>query len=167
MSKVNRSAIAYRPRRDEDREFLYQLYASTRADEMKMVPWSDEQKEQFVRMQFYAQTVHYDDVYDPAGFHIIEEDQRPIGRLYLDRQPGQIHIIDITLSPEKRRVGLGTMLLQEILDEAAEKDAVVSIHVEHFNPALHLYNRLGFRQVASEGVYYLMKWDPAPRPQET
>ena len=163
MTAINRDAIRFRPRRDDDREFLYTLYASTRAEEMKAVPWSDEQKEQFVRMQFHAQTVHYDDAYDPAGFTVIEENGRPIGRLYIDRQPDVIHIVDITLLPEKRGAGLGTVLLQEILDEGARTGAAVTIHVEHFNPALNLYRRLGFVHVASEGVYYLMKRDPSSR----
>jgi ribosomal protein S18 acetylase RimI-like enzyme len=32
-----------------------------------------------------------------------------------------------------------------------------------YNPALRLYDRLGFRHVADQGVYYLMKWKP-PEP---
>ena len=42
--------------------------------------------------------------------------------------------------------------------EAAQADKRVSIHVEHVNPALRLYTRLGFRPVADQGVYVLMEW---------
>ena len=157
----DRSKITYRPIRDDDRDFLYQIYASTRADEMQIVPWSDQEKEQFVRMQFEAQTQHYNDYYDPKQFFIIEEEGRPIGRLYLDRQPDDVCIVDITLSPELRGAGLGTILLQEVLDGAARDGISVSIHVEHFNPAMHLYQRLGFRHVDTNGVYHLMKWEAA------
>ena len=163
MSKIDRNAVTFRKRRDDDGDFLYELYASTREEEMKVVPWTDAQKEQFVRMQFRAQTVHYDNYYDPDQFFIIEEDGRPIGRLYLERKPGETHIIDITLVPQKRGGGLGTMLLQELIDEAAAQGSSVLIHVEHFNPALHLYNRLGFVHVATDGVYYLMKREPSNR----
>lgn len=32
------------------------------------------------------------------------------------------------------------------------------IHVERFNPALRLYQRLGFNQIADRGVYLFMEW---------
>ena len=31
---------------------------------------------------------------------------------------------------------------------------------ESFNPALRLYQRLGFEHVDTNGVYYLMRWTP-------
>jgi hypothetical protein len=36
----------------------------------------------------------------------------------------------------------------------------LSIHVERFNPALRLYERLGFREVEDKGVYLLMQRVP-------
>ena len=32
------------------------------------------------------------------------------------------------------------------------------IHVERFNPARRLYERLGFRQIEDRGVYLFMQW---------
>lgn len=150
--------ITYRPIGDDDRELLFSLYASTRVDEMKIVPWTEEEKDQFVRMQFHAQTTHYADYYDVSQFFIIEQDGRAIGRLYFDRQPGEVLIVDITLLPELRGAGLGTALLRRILDDAGRDGHTVSIHVEHFNPAMRLYQRLGFQHVETNGVYHLMKW---------
>jgi RimJ/RimL family protein N-acetyltransferase len=161
MTVVDRQSIAYRPIREDDREFLYRLYASTRAEEMKMVPWTEAEKEQFVRMQFHAQTTHYADQYDTNEFFIIEQNGRPIGRLYFDRGPEEVCIVDITLLPENRGAGLGTMLLQEILDEAQLSARRVEIYVENFNPAKRLYERLGFRHVDTNGVYHLMRWESA------
>lgn len=161
MMTIDREKIVYRPVRDDDRDFLYRLYASTRADEMNMVPWTNEEKEAFVRMQFAAQTQHYNDYYDPKQFFVIETEGTPIGRIYFDRQPADITIIDITLLPELRGAGLGTKLLQEVLDDAARDGIAVLIHVEHFNPAMHLYQRLGFRHIDTNGVYHLMKWEAA------
>ncbi len=162
MSTYDRSKVIYRPITEEDREFLYSLYATTREAEMQMVPWTAEEKELFVRMQFRAQTEHYQSYYDEGQFFIIEQEGRPIGRIYFDRQPHDLCIVDITLLPELRGAGLGGMLLQEVLDSAARDGISVSIHVEHFNPALRLYQRLGFQQVDTSGVYYLMKWQ-APK----
>ena len=32
------------------------------------------------------------------------------------------------------------------------------IHVERFNPALQLYERLGFKQIEDKGVYLFLEW---------
>jgi len=34
----------------------------------------------------------------------------------------------------------------------------VTIHVEAVNPAIRLYQRLGFKQIEDKGVYLLMEW---------
>ena len=49
-------------------------------------------------------------------------------------------------------------LLKEILIEGQQVGLPVRIHVEHNNPALDLYHRLGFREIGDEGVYWLMEW---------
>lgn len=158
MSRIDRQNVTYRLVRDEDRPFLTALYFSTRTEEMMLVPWTPEQKAEFLMMQFNAQTDHYAEQYDPSGFFVIEHDGNPIGRLYRERDGDDIHLIDIALVPQVRGSGLGTILLQEILDEAAAAGLTVSIYVEHFNPAKRLYQRLGFQEVSENGVYHLMRW---------
>ena len=158
---VNRARITFRPESADDAEFLFRLYASTRQSEMEMVPWSAEAKETFLRQQFEAQTDHYQKNYDGAEYSIILLDGRPIGRLYLHQTSGDLRIVDIALVPDVRGQGIGAMLLREILDRAAAEGNIVSIHVEQFNPALHLYERLGFTKVSAYGVYFLLEWRAA------
>lgn len=157
---IDRQSVTYRPVRDDDGEFLATLYASTRTEEMQHLPWTAEQKAAFLEMQFQAQTAHYAGEYDSSGFFIIEQAGQRIGRLYRELQGDDIHIIDISLIPETRGAGLGSTLLQEILDEAAANGFTVSIYVEHFNPAKRLYQRLGFQEIHENGVYHLMRWKP-------
>jgi ribosomal protein S18 acetylase RimI-like enzyme len=83
-----------------------------------------------------------------------------IGRLYVDRWPDQIRLVDIALLPAHRRAGHGPALLQSILDEGQASGLAVSIHVEANNPAMTLYRRLGFVHVDTNGVYHLMRWEP-------
>ena len=149
---------------DEDLPFLAELYASTRREEVAQVPWSEEQKEAFLRWQFDSQHQHYQQYYPDCEFLVVERPTpaggEPIGRLYVDRWPEEIRLVDVALLPEHRGGGLGTALLEALLDEGRERCLPVTIHVEHNNPALRLYRRLGFRHVDSNGVYYLMKWSP-------
>ena len=149
-----------RPALDSDIEFLYRLYAATREAEMNMLQWTDQQKQQFLQMQFNAQDKYYQEQFPKAAFQIILLREEPIGRLYLDRRSDEIRIIDIALLPEQRNKGVGSKLLKEILKEGQRVALPIRIHVEQFNPALRLYTRLGFKKISDNGVYYLMEWSP-------
>ena len=151
--------VSLRPITPEDTSFLARVYASSRAEELAVTGWSDEQKEIFCRRQFDAQSVYYTATYPEASFQIIERDGEPIGRLYIARWEKQIRIVDITLLPEFRGSGLGTKLLRELQEDARAAGKSLTIHVERFNPALALYQRLGFREIEDKGVYLLMKWE--------
>ncbi len=155
------TATTTRPITPEDREFLYRVYASTRAEEMELVDWSDEQKADFLRFQFDAQHKYYREQFPRAAFDLLLAGGEPVGRLYVDRRADEIRLIDIALLPERRGGGLGSAILERILAEAEAEEKPVRIHVEHNNRALGLYHRLGFRRIEEQGVYYLMEWSPA------
>jgi ribosomal protein S18 acetylase RimI-like enzyme len=154
--------IALRDVESRDANFLFSVYASTRAEELAQVAWDDAQKESFLRMQFDAQRKFYESEYVGAAFQIIHVNGQPAGRLYVHRREKEIRIMDIALLPEFRRRRIGTTLLRQILSEGDETGRRVSIHVEAFNPALRLYTRLGFQQVATHGIYLLLERAPQP-----
>lgn len=149
-----------RPITAADEDLLRKIYASTRADEMAVVPWTEPEKTAFVNTQFEAQHKYYQEVFPDAEYSIVEKDGEPIGRLYLDRREQEHRLIDIALLPEYRGHGLGKSLMTEVLDEARAAGKMVRIHVEQNNPAMRLYQRLGFEKVEDQGVYYLMEWRP-------
>jgi len=128
------------------------------------VPWSAEQKTAFLRQQFEAQDTHYRQHYDGAAFDVIEVGGQPAGRLYVARWPREIRVMDIALLPAHRRRGLGSAILSDLIAEAEATGKVVSIHVERHNPALGLYERLGFRTTADKGVYLFLERLPAGAP---
>lgn len=144
----------------DDLDFLYRVYAGTRAEELAQTGWTDEQKTAFLQQQFTAQHQYYQANYVGAQFQIVECDGEPIGRWYVDRWDDQIRIIDVALLPEQRGRGVGTQLIEQILAEGRRLNLPVTIHVERFNPALRLYERLGFRLEEDKGVYLFLKWTP-------
>jgi GNAT superfamily N-acetyltransferase len=152
--------IALRPIGADDMAFLYRVYTGTRAEELAVTDWSDIQKEAFLISQFEAQHHYYQEHYVGAAFQIILLDRQPIGRLYLARWPEELRIVDIALLTAYRSQGIGTTILGAILSEGQRLSLPVRIHVERFNPAMRLYTRLGFRQIADKGVYYLMERSP-------
>lgn len=156
--------LVLRPELEGDRPFLRRLYGSLRADELTMaVDWSVEQKEAFVDQQFDAQSRYYHQHYVGAEFFVIEAGGIPAGRLYLHHRPREIRLMDISFVPEHRGRGYGSELLRGLFERGTREGKSVTIHVEKHNPALRLYERLGFRQLADRGVYWLMEWIPPGR----
>ncbi|HEX4955038.1 MAG TPA: GNAT family N-acetyltransferase [Thermoanaerobaculia bacterium] len=152
------SSLELRPTGPEDRGFLYRLYASTREEELATVDWAEGQKEAFLTQQFSAQDHHYHTYYPGARFDLVVVAGEPVGRLYVARWTREIRLIDIALLPASRGAGIGTRLISELQAEAAAAGKTLTIHVEMYNPALALYQRLGFRPIDTVGVYYLMEW---------
>ena len=169
MKFIAPDGLVARPRTPDDTEFLAALYASTRATELAPVPWPDDAKRAFLRSQFEAQARHYDLHYADAEFLVLERDGRTIGdagsrrvgtaasigRLILAWGDRDLRVVDIALVPQCCGIGLGTALLRAVMAQAVGS---VSIHVERFNPALRLYQRLGFVHEEDTGVYYRMRW---------
>ena len=152
--------IALRPATPGDLEFQSRLYASTRQEELAPVPWSDEEKRAFLAFQFQAQTAHYEQHYADASSQIVLVEGELAGRLIVHRWEREIRIVDIALLPGFRGRGIGSRLLAPLLDEGVETGADVTIHVEKVNPAMRLYERLGFEPVGDEGVYLKMARRP-------
>jgi ribosomal protein S18 acetylase RimI-like enzyme len=150
--------VTLRTATDDDRDFLVCVYASTRDEELSLVDWAEGHREAFVRMQFDAQDQQYRQLNPAASFDVITVGGRPAGRLYVDRRPTDIRIIDISLLPDFRGAGIGGALIASLMDEAAASNRTLSIHVEVHNRAAELYARLGFVAVAEHGVYRRMEW---------
>jgi len=151
---------SFRPIRPDGAAFLYEVYASTRFDELAVVDWDDTQKAAFLHRQCAAQHQFYQERYTRTDFLIILRDAVPVGRLYVARWEDEIRIVDIALLPPYRNTGIGTAILRDVLAEAAVAGKLVRIHVEKCNPALRLYARLGFAPIEDKGVYVFMEWSP-------
>ena len=111
----------------------------------------------FPAAQFDAQDRWYREHYASASSDIVMIDGEPAGRLYVYRGEAEIRIVDIALLPETASHGAGTALLRDLLAEADAAGMSVTIHVERFNAALRLYERLGFMVAEDKGVYLLLE----------
>src|ERR1700682_642582 len=140
--------------------FLIEVYANTRADEMALLPWSDEQKQAFVLAQFNAQQQHYQKTYPDATHDIILSDNRAAGHFYVARLEKEIRIVDIALHPRDRNRGIGSDLLRRLIGEASQAGKLLRVYVESFNPALRLFERLGFSRTEEHGIHILMERRP-------
>lgn len=145
---------------DADQEFLVGVFASTRSDELQVLAWNPIQAEMFIDIQYNAQQQSYRLSYPEAENYIILHNGQPIGRMLIDRSEEAIHLVDIALLPDYRNHGVGSELVGRLLDEGASQERPVVLSVYNSNPAIHLYERLGFTKVDEESLYWKMQWLP-------
>ncbi len=160
-AELQGQGLALRPETPADDAFLLDLYRTTRQAELDQLGWGEEEQVAFVTHQFNAQRTHYRHALENCAFDIIERRGQPIGRLYTQERVTQLHILDITLSPEARGGGLGGAILTELHRRASAVGKGIGIFVEVYNPARHLYDRLGFVPIGEEHVYVEMDWPAA------
>ena len=147
-----------RPANPDDEAFLYELYSSTRADELTAWGLDESQQKSFLELQFRARQRHYEIAFSGADHKIVLCEDLPIGRILIYRSRNEIRLVDIALLPEYRQAGLGTSLIRELLVESEETSKPVTLHVERQNPAARLYKRLGFLKIEDAGGSDKMEW---------
>jgi len=153
--------LTLRPERDDDQAFRYQLFCDSRQPEFAMLP--PDIYQQLMRQQFHAQTVGYREQFPQARFDIVEMAGRPIGRMVVDRPATMVHIVDQAIIPELRSRGIGTALMQALMEEARRKKLPVRLEVASSNdPSLRLYLRLGFVEIETVPLYMQLEWRPPP-----
>jgi len=157
--------ISLRPCGSEDRDFLFQLYSSTRLHEIAAFGWPVAQQEMFFRMQFAAQQRWYESTYTQAEHQIVEEDGQPIGRLMVFREKvkqgkSAALLVDISLLAEHRGRGIGGELLRGLIQQCKHDGVPLKLQVLKTNPALRLYERLGFLRTSEDQMYIQMELRP-------
>lgn len=160
---INGMQITMRPKGPEDEQFLYELYASTREEELSIIDWSEQEREKFLRMQFGAQSGHYALNFPDAEYLIILHDERPIGRLMVYRAEKEHHFLEIGFLTEYRGRGLGSAIITGLMDECRRENKPAWFHVEKINgKAMKLYQRLGFVFTSEIPTHFKMGWHPDP-----
>lgn len=153
--------VELRPAAPEDDEFLLDVYASTRAEELAQVPWDDATKRAFCRQQYNAQKAEYEARYPDARYDVILLDGQPAGRLWVGSDDAEIRLLDIALLPWAQRRGVGSQIVGRLIEEARASGKRLRHMVFVLNVgALSLYERLGFVTFEEVGAYRHMEWRP-------
>lgn len=157
MNPTLAESVTLRPAQPDDEAFLFQLYRDTRAEEIAAWGWDEAQQQAFLSMQFRARTLSYS-AYPSIEHRIILEAERPIGRLLISQMEDEIRLVDIALLSKTRGQGIGAKLISDLLARATREAKPVRLHVEKFNRALGLYQRLGFQVLEDTGTQFFMEW---------
>ena len=107
VSTIDTAEVTLRPVTDEDRELLLAVYAASRAGGARPGRVGTGAARGFLRMQFAAQDHEYRRAQPRRLLRRDRGRRPPAGRLYVDRRPGDLRIVDIALLPEFRGRGIG------------------------------------------------------------
>ncbi len=140
-----------------DAAFLLSVYDTTRRVEQSLMGLSDTEMDAFIAMQFDFQTRHYDTVFPNASSRIVLVGDVPAGRLIVDRSEERILIVDITLLPGFRGIGVGGELVRPLAEEADAAGLPIRLHVAHDNDARAFWEHLGFVAQGFDGFYVAME----------
>jgi ribosomal protein S18 acetylase RimI-like enzyme len=149
--------ITVRPEQPADEAFLFELYASTRREELDAWGWPAEARKAFLTMQFKASQNHRI-IFPDADFQIVLLDKVNAGRFVVNRSRENLRIVDIALLPEYRNAGVGSALLQKTFGEAAACKKPLRLRVLKGNRAERLYRRLGFETIEENELHLEMEW---------
>jgi len=159
------NVITVRPEQPQDEAFLFELYASTRQEELDAWGWPLEMREPFLKMQFKA-SQGYHSAFPDAEFQIVLLNGVNAGRIAIHRTPEELRVVDIALLPRYRNGGTGTALLRRIFGEAAATKKPLRLEVLKGNRARRLYERLGFVKTGETETHVHMEWRAPVTPME-
>jgi ribosomal protein S18 acetylase RimI-like enzyme len=154
--------VSLRPVTAADGEFLFQVYADTRREEVAAWGWDGAQQLVFLRMQFTAQRQSHAAAYPDADDSVIVCDGESVGRVVVQRAEDHIRLVDIALLPAHRNRRIGTFLIRALMNESQATGHPLRLHVARANRAVHLYERLGFSHTGGDQMYGRMDWAPSP-----
>jgi RimJ/RimL family protein N-acetyltransferase len=154
-----RGPFTLRPERPDDADFLYGLFRSHTLAGAAAMPVDDATKESLLRMQFRSQTMTYRTQYPNARFDVLEREGVRFGRLIVHEDAAVATFVDFALLPETRGAGIGSAVIQRVLDWVGERCPTVRLSILWSNEAsLRLTRRLGFVQVGETPPYVEMEW---------
>jgi GNAT superfamily N-acetyltransferase len=139
-------SIGYRPAIENDIDFLYSLHVATMKEYVDRTwGWDDAFQESMYRRN-----------YVPAEIQIVLYDDKDIGMLSVEEGEDDIFLRIIEIHPEYQGKGIGTVIINKIIADGAQKMKPVRLRVLKVNPAKRLYDRLGFSTVEETSTHYIM-----------
>jgi len=139
-----------RPAALGDAEVLFRIHQGSMREYLAQAfgPWTDD----------FARERH-DQWLRGGGAQVVLAGDQIIGALDVEWQPEAAFLRRIEIDPEFQGRGVGTAIVQDFLHQCAERQVPARLHVFSHNPARHLYQRPGFRELGRDGPSIAMQWD--------
>lgn len=149
-----------RPATPDDDRFLRDVYCRNRRAEFAEVGWSDEALGLFLETQFRMRKSALAMQYADLESFVVEHQGKPVGSMLFSRGGSEVRLVDIAILPEDQGKGIGSAVITELQQLAADKRLTLVLHVDLVNPrARKLYEQMGFRVTGENSIQYRMEWE--------
>ncbi|MFN2122158.1 MAG: GNAT family N-acetyltransferase [Candidatus Promineifilaceae bacterium] len=117
-----------------DKDFLWRLKVAAMRNHIELAyGWNDETQYKFFENRF-----------QPKGIQIIRYGDQDVGMYELQEHDKYWFLARIEILPEFQNRGIGSTIIQRMIDDATIADKPLRLQVFKANPAQSLYERLGF-----------------------
>jgi GNAT superfamily N-acetyltransferase len=144
--------ISFRQALDQDFDYCERLYFG----EMEWII-----KE--LHLDRAAQAASFQQQWDLTQVHIIALDGSDVGWLQTETQEDELFVAQMFVDRPFQRRGIGTEVMKRLISEAACVNQTMRLNVVKINPAVRLYQRLGFQVIREDDRKFYMKRDPVTR----
>ena len=152
--------VTERPALLLDEGFFRQLFIADRLPEFMAGGLGRADAERLLADQFRLQTAGYAHDHPRADRRVILWRGQPVGRIIEADQGDHTVVVDFVLNPASRGLGIGTEVLDRVLWRARTANRPVRLQALHGSPALHLYERAGFRPEGTTADRVQLVWVP-------
>ena len=140
--------VTLRPATPADATFVESVYFETQR-------WIIEQLfgwrgDDFERERFLS---HYHE----SETSVVVADGKDAGWLCVREENNALHLHSIYLSAPFQRHGIGTLLIRDVIEDARKRRMPLTVSTARINPALALYERLGFVVSCESGFKVFME----------
>jgi GNAT superfamily N-acetyltransferase len=141
--------IVFRPASTQDFQYCERLYFTG------MTKIIEE-----LHLNMDAQAVSFREQWALTQVRIITFDGSDVGWLQSRIQDDVLFVAQLFVDGPFQRKGIGTEVMRRLIGEAARLNQAVCLAVVKINPALRLYERLGFQITHEDDRKFYMKRDP-------
>lgn len=152
VARAERTARAPRPTlryaAPDDEAFLFDLFVAVRGPVISRI--QPARATLLLEQQYRARMANWIALHPRADHHVIEFASNPIGLLCVDRSQHRLVIVDLTIHPDYQGFGVGSWLVEGLVDEAEYLGHPVEVRLPIGHRAEPWFRRLGFRLIGGD-----------------
>lgn len=92
----------------------------------------------------------------PQDYQVLEINHQIIGFMKLVSSETEIYLAEIQIIKDYQKQGIGTKLIQSVMQQAQADNKILWLKVIQGNPAKKLYEKLGFTELRKSLYHFIM-----------
>jgi GNAT superfamily N-acetyltransferase len=152
MTQAHPPAIWLRPGRASDLSFAAAVYFRAMAETFQRTVGSDPERAAALLLALW----------DLGQIRIVVAAGRDIGWIQTAPATAAMFVRNFCVDPDYQRLGIGSVVMRQIIDEAWERGEAVTLGVVKGSPARRFYERLGFQATHNDAEHDYMRRDAGP-----